>query len=592
MCVQAQRDNFELFLRMWREGNAQLQTCVGHELQHVFLFFRARLMKKKWREEFLFVDSKNILLKYSIVHRNSDAGFTVFGWYYLQFFAPIILAKGAIFHFSLFRRRFRTTAFFSTSTTISRPTPLREQQATTIKLSNDFANGSTCRNTFSMARRTRTTKRSFLPSATTTKTTHTTPQFASTKRSKNTDFRDDGHLETLTTSVVDSAWVPTNELPSHLIGNQYFDAKKKQEKGVSLMLRTNTPKGFSLSQAICSYGYFCLAPNRWVPGNSDDEGYLVRPLTYRTTEEESTATKPALVAVAQDPKTKSILLAIRFSHTQDWDCKFREQQLVVQIDRMLRLNTSLEGFHKVYPEAGERGFGRLYRSPTLFEDMVKTITNCNMKWGGTVEMNAKLCKNVGSEGAFPTPKEIHAVGPDFLKEHCRVGYRGKYIWNLAEIIVGGRLDMAKDLGSTPSGACHLSREDVQTQLLKLSGVGPYAANNILQLMGYFDSHPYDTETVRLWKEDFGAPKSANKIEIFEKARNYYSVYAPYEFTAYWYDLWKNYEKRAGARSPQWSIEQFENERPLGVESDHNCVFANPPSSTSSGRRNAKPKKKK
>eukprot|EP00533_Pseudo-nitzschia_delicatissima_P015113 CAMPEP_0197278262 /NCGR_PEP_ID=MMETSP1432-20130617/18390_1 /TAXON_ID=44447 /ORGANISM="Pseudo-nitzschia delicatissima, Strain UNC1205" /LENGTH=226 /DNA_ID=CAMNT_0042744607 /DNA_START=80 /DNA_END=760 /DNA_ORIENTATION=- len=215
-----------------------------------------------------------------------------------------------------------------------------------------------------------------------------------------------------------------------------------------------------------------------------------------------------------------------------------------------------------------------------------------MKWGGTVEMNAKLCRNVGSLGAFPTPEEICAVGPDFLKEHCRVGYRGKYIWALAKSIVDGRLNLARDLGSTPSGACNHNREDVQKRLLKLSGIGPFAANNILQLMGYFDSHPYDTETVRLWKEDFGASKSANKAEIFAKARAHYSAYAPYEFTAYWYDLWKNYERRARAKSPQWSIEQFEDERPSGKESDHNSVFANPPSTTNSGSKRKKPKKTK
>jgi 3-methyladenine DNA glycosylase/8-oxoguanine DNA glycosylase len=400
----------------------------------------------------------------------------------------------------------------------------------------------------------------------------------------------------------------------HLIGNKYFDDDKK-ENGIILLIRTNTPDGFSLSQAICSYGYFCLAPNRWVPGKSpdekasdgssctggneagDDEGYLVRPLTYTTittTEDESPHTKTALVAVGQDTRTRSVLVAIQSSSlvALNINHNHKEQQLTEQIDRMLRLDTSLNDFHELYPEAGERGFGRLYRSPTLFEDMVKTITNCNMKWGGTVDMNAKLCKKVGSDGAFPTPEEIQRVGDDFLKEHCRVGYRGKYIWNLADDVVEGRLDLLRDLGSTPRGICHHNREDVQKRLLKISGVGPFAANNILQLMGYFDSHPYDTETVRLWKEDFGASKSATKSEVFENARAHYSKYEPYAFTAYWYDLWKNYETRAGARSPQWSIEQFENERPSGVESDHNSVFANPPSSSTKGTKRGKPKRTK
>jgi 3-methyladenine DNA glycosylase/8-oxoguanine DNA glycosylase len=480
-------------------------------------------------------------------------------------------------------------------------------------------------NAFSMARRSsrsrtrssQRTKRPFLSST----TLASSPYFSdSSKRPKNQDcnasFDEDEDDILDTDSLAGSAWVPTSELPSHLIGNKYFDDDDKKKNGITLLLRTNTPEGFSLSQAICSYGYFCLAPNRWVPGKSsdekandgscisgngagDDEGYLVRPLTYitTTTEDEppytaASKTKTAVVAVGQDTRTKSVLMAIQSSFLVLDRDHHKEQQLTKQIDRMLRLDTILEDFHELYPEAGERGFGRLYRSPTLFEDMVKTITNCNMKWGGTVEMNAKLCKKVGSDGAFPTPEEIQRVGADFLKEHCRVGYRGKYIWNLANDIVEGRLDLSRDLGSTPRGGCCHNREDVKKRLLKISGIGPFAANNILQLMGYFDSHPYDTETVRLWKEDFGASKSATKAEVFKNARAHYSKYEPYAFTAYWYDLWKNYEKRAGARSPQWSIEQFENERPCGVESDHNSVFANPPSSTTSGSKRGKPKRTK
>mmetsp|Transcript_43436 Transcript_43436/g.91226 ORF Transcript_43436/g.91226 Transcript_43436/m.91226 type:complete len:492 (-) Transcript_43436:557-2032(-) len=419
-------------------------------------------------------------------------------------------------------------------------------------------------------------------------------------------------------------WTPTDELPSHLVGSKYFDKTttytkdEKRSKEINLLVRTNTPMDFSLSQAVCSYGYFCLAPNRWVPGKpiedgsttdsscgiigrgaGDDEGYLVRPLTYHcgntAGKQSDTAmadSKTALVAVGQDPDTNSVLVAIHSPVLIDGeDEQQMQQQLTNQIDRMVRLNTSLETFHELYPEAKERGFGRLYRSPTLFEDIIKTITNCNMQWGGTVEMNAKLCKRVGSDGAFPTPEEIRKVGPDFLKEHCRVGYRGKYIWNLANEVVEGRLDMVRDLGSDPNGDCHHDREDVQNCLLKFSGIGPFAANNILQLMGYSDTHPYDTETVRLWKEEFGASTCATKVEVFGKAKAHYSQYKTYAFTAYWYDLWKNYERRAGIRSPQWSIEQLEKERPTSVVSDHNCVFAHP-SRTSKVSKRSKVKSKK
>ena len=69
-------------------------------------------------------------------------------------------------------------------------------------------------------------------------------------------------------------------------------------------------------------------------------------------------------------------------------------------------------------------------------------------------------------------------------------------------------------------------------------------------------------------------KSATKAEVFPKAIAKYGRYGDYAFIAYWFDLWKNYEKRT-VRSPQWTIEQLENEQPGDVEYDHNSVFSSP-----------------
>jgi 3-methyladenine DNA glycosylase/8-oxoguanine DNA glycosylase len=396
------------------------------------------------------------------------------------------------------------------------------------------------------------------------------PYFDGSKRQKNNiedcDYGDFGDIDY---SVY---WTSTTELPPHLIGNKYFD----DEKNVTILHRQDIPHGFSLSQTICSYGYFCLSPNRWVPSKiDDDEGYLVRPLSvcYHgediiQKDKKQDCSKTTLIAIGQNTKTRSVIVAMQSSFSSSIDSVYRKE-LTKQIDRMLRLDTSLDGFHKLHIEAKERGFGRLYRSPTLFEDMVKTITNCNMKWSGTVEMNAKLCRHVGRYGAFPTPDQINQVGSDFLKDNCRVGYRDKYIWGLANDIVEGRIDL-RELELVDN-----TREDVDKRLLKIKGIGPFASNNILQLMGYFNVHPYDTETVRLWKQDFGASKSATKTEIFKEAKSHYAQYDEnFSFIAYWFDLWKNYENRAGSKSPQWSIEQLESERPGGVYSDHNSVFFN------------------
>lgn len=47
-------------------------------------------------------------------------------------------------------------------------------------------------------------------------------------------------------------------------------------------------------------------------------------------------------------------------------------------------------------------------------------------------MNAALCSEVGSGGAFPTPAEIVGCGADALRDRCSVGYRAKTICGLAQ----------------------------------------------------------------------------------------------------------------------------------------------------------------
>lgn len=47
---------------------------------------------------------------------------------------------------------------------------------------------------------------------------------------------------------------------------------------------------------------------------------------------------------------------------------------------MLRISREdearLREFHKLHPAAKEMGFGRIFRSPDLFEDIVKSVLLC------------------------------------------------------------------------------------------------------------------------------------------------------------------------------------------------------------------------
>ena len=73
--------------------------------------------------------------------------------------------------------------------------------------------------------------------------------------------------------------------------------------------------------------------------------------------------------------------------------------------------------------------------------------------------------------------------------------------------------------------------------------------------GHFEAFPFDTETVRLFREDHKITASTQQA-LFNKAEQHYSKYSPYQFIAYWFDLWQNYERKNGKLSPQWEVKDM------------------------------------
>lgn len=170
--------------------------------------------------------------------------------------------------------------------------------------------------------------------------------------------------------------------------------------------------------------------------------------------------------------------------------------------------------------------------------MVKTITNCNVGWPSTVRMNELLVAKVGA-GAFPTPAMLARLTPSRLKRSCRVGYRAKRIIGLARRFDSGDLDPA--WFESPER----DAEELREKLLMLDGFGPYAAANVLQLLGHDDDLPIDTETYRLYCKQHGVLRPKNLARLDDAIRSHYEPFRPHRFLAYWFDLWRDYESLQG-----------------------------------------------
>ena len=206
--------------------------------------------------------------------------------------------------------------------------------------------------------------------------------------------------------------------------------------------------------------------------------------------------------------------------------------------------------HPKLARAKEHAFGRVLRSPTLFEDVIKTILTTNTLWGATKNMTRKLVDELGeplqsaSVGrvvtpqaprteakAFPTPEAIAASSPEFLKERVRVGYRAPAIHQLAVRAASGTFDL-EALKTSDLPTLELRRE-----LLKINGVGPYAAANLLLILGRSDFIPIDSWALKLVSHEWygGEPITPKEVEKrFEK-------WGEFKGLAFWFWDWKHKE---------------------------------------------------
>jgi 3-methyladenine DNA glycosylase/8-oxoguanine DNA glycosylase len=206
---------------------------------------------------------------------------------------------------------------------------------------------------------------------------------------------------------------------------------------------------------------------------------------------------------------------------------------------MLNLDEDLSGF---YALAGAdpalawatRGAGRMLRSPTVFEDVVKTICTTNCAWSATVRMVTALVEHIGepSSGgnarAFPTPRAMARAPESFYRDVVRAGYRGPYLRALAASVVEGSLELESLRTAPPE---ELSDEDVAARLLALPGVGPYAAAHIMMLLGRHSRLILDSWTRPKWARLNGG-RNANDAAIERRFRRY----GRYAGLAFWLRL--------------------------------------------------------
>jgi N-glycosylase/DNA lyase len=172
------------------------------------------------------------------------------------------------------------------------------------------------------------------------------------------------------------------------------------------------------------------------------------------------------------------------------------RSITTQVRQCLRLDEDFTTFHSEARRhrrfrwiAGAKA-GRLLRSPTVFEDIVKTICTTNCTWSLTTLMVRNLVGLLGPRGGdgatgFPNAEAIAGSSERFLRSEVKAGYRSPYILEFAERVASRKLD-PESLRS-PDFA-----ESLYESLRSIKGMGPYASESMLRLLGRYEHLALDS----------------------------------------------------------------------------------------------------
>ena len=284
-----------------------------------------------------------------------------------------------------------------------------------------------------------------------------------------------------------------------------------------------TPSGFSFKRTAISHGWYDLPPfeldrERWILSRVLDIG-STQPITVKIS-----ATNGAVRVAASRTLGKRAT-----------------EKVIRDVRHMLRLDDEMSGFYasvETDPEFGwiaSSGAGRLLRSPTIFEDLVKTMCTTNCSWALTDKMVNCLVDELGREShdgrrTFPTPEAMAAQSERFYRDKVRAGYRAPYLKELAERVAGGAIEVESWATS------ELPTAELRREMKNVKGIGDYAAENMLKLIGRYDCLALDS-----WvRGKFKRTRNGGRKTSDKKIERYYSRFGSWRGLALWCDMTRDW----------------------------------------------------
>jgi len=283
-----------------------------------------------------------------------------------------------------------------------------------------------------------------------------------------------------------------------------------------------TPVDFSFQRTVLSHGWCALPPfefdkNSWT---------LVRVLDG--------GSRPVTVRISSTAGGLKVNASRRLG-------KRATEKVVLDVRHMFRLDDDLRDFYRTTtgePEfswIAQEGAGRLLRSPTVFEDLVKMICTTNCSWSLTEKMVGAFVSELGEESddgrkSFPKAEAMARKPEKFFRDKIRAGYRAPYLKELAQRVATGALDVESWLTNDEPLA------DLIKEMKSVKGVGNYAAENLLKLIGRYDGLALDSWT----RAQFARSRNHGRVASDKKIARFYARFDSWRGLVLWCDMTRHW----------------------------------------------------
>ena len=284
-----------------------------------------------------------------------------------------------------------------------------------------------------------------------------------------------------------------------------------------------TTPDFNFRRTLLSHGWCALLPFEF----DKTDWTLVRVLDVGEP-------SPVTVKISAEPRGIAIGTPGRLK-------KKASEKIARDVRHMFRLDDDLrEFYHATSADSGfawiaSEGAGRLLRSPTVFEDLVKMICTTNCSWAATEKMVSCLVNELGSESndgrkSFPTAADMARKPEKFFRDRVRAGYRSSYLKELAQRVASSALDVESWLASD------LPTKELMDEIKSVKGAGNYAAENLLKLIGRYDGLALDSWT----RAQFARARNNNRTASDKRIARFYSRFDSWRGLALWCDMTRHW----------------------------------------------------